>query len=83
MKKIIKNKRLVNAIYLVITVIAFSLSIFKTDSPIWIAAWIAPIFLLRFMRDNKWSLSIILGFIVLQIASFIGLIPQLDMMSAT
>lgn len=83
MKKIIKNKRLVDAIYLVITVIAFSLSIFKTDSPIWIAAWIAPIFLLRFMRDNKWSLSIILGFIVLQIASFIGLIPQLDMMSAT
>jgi len=83
MKKILKNKWLINAIYLIITLTAFSLSIFKTDSPVWIAAWIAPIFLLRFMRNNKWSLAVVLGFIILQIAYFIGLIPQLTMISET
>lgn len=61
--KILKNKWLINAIYLIIALIAFSLSIFKTDSPVWIAVWIAPVFLIRFVRGNKWSLAVVLGFI--------------------
>jgi apolipoprotein N-acyltransferase len=80
---VIKKKWILNGLYLVITLIAFSLSMFKMDNPVWIAAWIAPVFLIRFMRNNKWVFSIILGFIVLQIASFISFLPQLDMMSAT
>ena len=79
----IKKNWILNVLYLVITLIAFSLSMFKTDNPIWIAAWIAPVFLIRFMRNSKWALAVILGFITLQIASFIGLLPQLGMMSAT
>ena len=79
----LKKKWIPNGLYLVIALIAFSFSMFKMDNPVWIAAWIAPVFLIRFMRDNKWAFAVISGFIVLQIASFIGLLPQLDMMSAT
>ena len=81
MKNVFRNKKLINAIYLIIALIAFSLSIFKTDNPIWIAAWIAPIFLIRFMRNTKWPFAILFSFLTLQIASFIGSIPQLNMMS--
>jgi apolipoprotein N-acyltransferase len=79
----VKKNWIPNGLYLVVTLVAFSFSIFKTDNPIWIAAWIAPVFLIRFMRNSKWAPAVISGFITLLIASFIGLLPQLGMMSAT
>jgi len=77
----LKKKWIPNGLYLVITLIAFSISVFKTDNPVWIAAWIAPVFLIRFMRNIKWLFAVISGFITLQIAAFIGLLPQLSLYS--
>ena len=79
----IKKKWILNGLYLVITLIAFSLSMFKMNNPVWIAAWIAPVFLIRFMRNNKWVFAVIVGFITLQIAVFIGVLPLFAMMTTT
>jgi hypothetical protein len=40
------NKKIwiLNGLYIVITLVAFSLSMFKFNNPVWIAAWIAPVF---------------------------------------
>jgi hypothetical protein len=54
---------------------------FKMDNPVWIAAWIAPVLLIRFMRNSKWIYAVISGFIVLQIARFIGLLPLMTMVN--
>lgn len=78
-----KKKWMLNGLYLVITLLAFWLAMFKVDHPVWIAAWIAPVFLIRFMRDSKWIPAVLLGFVTLQIASIVGMLPQLEMMSAT
>jgi apolipoprotein N-acyltransferase len=78
-----KKKWLLNGLYLGISLLAFSLSMFKTDNPVWIAAWIAPVFFVRFMRDNKWLCAVIAGFLVLQTAVVIGLIPQMTMVGET
>jgi apolipoprotein N-acyltransferase len=78
-----RKKWILSGLYLAISLVAFSLSMFKIDNPVWIAGWIAPVFLIRFMRDNKWILSIVLCFIALQIASFIGAIPRFEMMTAS
>lgn len=56
----IKKKFILNGLYLVIALIAFSLSFFKTDNQVWIAAWIAPVLLIRFMRTNKWVFAVVL-----------------------
>ena len=68
-----KRKWMLNGIFLVIALVAFSLSLFKYDHQVWITAWIAPIFMIRFMRENKWLLSVIFGFLVLQTALGIGM----------
>jgi apolipoprotein N-acyltransferase len=78
-----KKKWILNGLYPIITLLAFSLSIFTLDNPVWIAAWIAPVFLIRFMRNSAWIPAVIFGFIVLQAASLIGFLPQLDMMTTT
>jgi apolipoprotein N-acyltransferase len=78
-----RKKWILSGLYLGVSLAAFSLSTFKIDNPIWIAGWIAPVFLIRFMRDNKWALSIVLCFLTLQIASIIGAIPRFEMMAAT
>jgi apolipoprotein N-acyltransferase len=79
----IKKKWILNGLYLGITLIAFSLSMFKMDNPVWIAAWIAPVFLIRFMRNNKWVFAVISGFIILQIAVFAGILPIITMADTT
>lgn len=70
-------------IYLSITVIAFSLSMFKFDNPIWIAAWIAPVFLIRFMRCSKWIPAVVVGFLTLQTSVFIAMLPMMSMMESS
>jgi apolipoprotein N-acyltransferase len=79
----IKKKWILNVLYLIITLIAFSLSVFKMDNPIGIAAWIAPIFLIRFMRSSKSIYAVVSGFFVLQTAVFIGILPMMAMMDTT
>ncbi|MBN2531787.1 MAG: carbon-nitrogen hydrolase family protein [Spirochaetales bacterium] len=78
-----KKEWIRNGLYLVVAFIAFSLSLFKFDNPVWITAWIAPVFLLRFMRNSKWILAVISGYIVLQIAVFTGILPMMTMMDTT
>ncbi|HEQ71639.1 MAG TPA: hypothetical protein ENN69_04040 [Spirochaetia bacterium] len=73
-----KRKWILNIIYIVISLIAFSLSLFRFNNPVWFAAWIAPVFFLRFLRSHKWLVAVIAGFITLQFAVFIGLIPFLS-----
>ena len=74
-KKMINKNWEKNVLYLLIALIAFSFSLFKWNSQIWIAAWIAPVFLLRFTRNNKWASSVIFGFLVLLISYLIGFLP--------
>ena len=69
------KKIILNALYLVIALASFSLSIFKMNNHIWFAAWIAPIFLIRLVRISKWVSAIILCSIVISLAYFSGLIP--------
>jgi apolipoprotein N-acyltransferase len=64
-----------NGLLLVGAVIAFALSMFAFAHPVWIAAWIAPMLLMRFIRGNKWIVSLIAGFLVLQTANMIGMVP--------
>ncbi|MBN2006359.1 MAG: hypothetical protein JXA21_23605 [Anaerolineae bacterium] len=78
----ITKKWILNGIYLVIALLAFSFSLFKYDNQVWIAAWIGPVFLIRFMRTNKWVPAAILGFVVLQIAVALGMIPMIASMDA-
>ena len=73
------KKWITNGLYFIVTLIAFSLSVFKLNNPVWIAAWIAPVFLIRFMRNNKWIFGIISSYLILQTAVFIGIIPFLTM----
>jgi apolipoprotein N-acyltransferase len=77
------KRTMLNGLYLVITLIAFSLSMFKMDSPVWIAAWMAPVFLIRFIRDSKWVSAVIVGFLALQIAVFIAILPMMSMMESS
>ncbi|MBN1799732.1 MAG: carbon-nitrogen hydrolase family protein [Spirochaetales bacterium] len=77
------KKWLYNGIYLAITLVAFSFSLFKFDNPVWIAAWIAPVFLIRFMRNSKWIFAVITGFVTLQLSIFIGLMPFMSMVDET
>ena len=74
-----KKKWLLSSIHLIIALIAFSFSIFKLNYPIWFAAWIAPVFLIRFIRKSKWIYAVVFSFLVLQISLFIGLIPFMTM----
>jgi apolipoprotein N-acyltransferase len=69
------KKWLLNILYLVIALITFSLSIFKMDNHVWFAAWIAPIFLIRYMRINKWTNAVILCTTIITLAYFSGLLP--------
>jgi apolipoprotein N-acyltransferase len=77
------KKWILNGLYLVITLTAFSLSMFKMDNPVWIAAWIAPVFLIRFMRNSKWVPVVVAGFLVLQMAVFIAMLPMMGMMESS
>ena len=72
-----------NGLYLVIATAAFSLSVFRLDSSIWIAAWIAPVFLIRFMRTSRWVAAVVLGYVALQIAYLLGSWPLIGMMTDT
>ncbi|MBN1799734.1 MAG: carbon-nitrogen hydrolase family protein [Spirochaetales bacterium] len=73
------TKWLHNGTYLTITLLTFALSLLKSDNSVWIAAWIAPVFMIRFMRHNKWGFAVIAGFIALQLADFLGSLPLLSM----
>ena len=75
----IKKKWILNVLYLAITLTAFSISSFRMNNPVWIAAWIAPVFMIRFIRSNKWVLAVVSAFIVLQIAVFAGILPFMNM----
>lgn len=77
------KKWLLSSLYLIITIAAFALSAFKFDNPVWIAAWIAPIFLIRFMRANKWIPAVVFGFLVMQVAFFAAMIPTMEMMDTS
>ena len=78
-----KKTWLVDSLYLIITIAAFALSAFKFDNPVWIAAWIAPIFFMRFMRDSKWMPAVIIGFLVMYVAFFVAMIPTMSMMDTS
>ena len=71
-----KKKWLVNAIYILIVILMFSLSLFRYNNQVWIAAWLAPIFFIRFIRNNRWLPSVILGFFTLQITLGIGMLQM-------
>ena len=77
------KKKVVNMLYLLVGVIGFSLAPFKIDNPVWIAAWIAPIFMIRFMRSTRWIPAIVVGFLALQTAQFAALLPMMDMMESS
>jgi apolipoprotein N-acyltransferase len=77
------KKWLLDGLYLVIATAAFSLSAFRLDSAIWIAAWIAPVFLIRFIRTSRWVPAVILGFVVLQLSLALGSWPLFGMMRDT
>jgi apolipoprotein N-acyltransferase len=77
------KKWILNGLYLVITLIAFSLSMLKMDNPVWIAAWIAPVFLIRFMRNSNWVPAVVVGFLVLQMAVFMAMLPMMSMMESS
>lgn len=70
-----KSNWLKNIIYLVISTICISLSVFNFGTSVWMAAWIGPIFLIRFIRNNRWLISVLLSFVILQISFMIGMIP--------
>lgn len=70
-----KSNWLKNIIYLVISTICISLSVFNFGTSVWIAAWIGPILLMRFIRNNKWLISVLFSFIILQVSFMIGMIP--------
>lgn len=78
-----KKKWIIQGIFFCISTIAFSLSLFKFDNPVWLAAWIAPIFFIRFIRNKKWLLAVIAGFLTLQLSVFIGLIPFMNLVDET
>lgn len=66
--------------HLVIATAAFSLSVFRLDSSIWIAAWIAPVFLIHFVRTSRWVPAVVLGYVVLQLSLALGSWPLAEMM---
>lgn len=76
-----QKKKVLNWLYLVIALIAFSVSLFKWDNQVWIAAWIAPAVLMRLMRQNKWDWAVFQGFAVLLIAYIIGTYPVFESMN--
>jgi apolipoprotein N-acyltransferase len=69
-------------LFLLIGVASFSFAVFKLDNPVWLAAFVGPVFMMRFVRGTRWPVAIILGFVGLVVASFIGMIPQMSMMSS-
>lgn len=71
-----------NGLLSVGAVIAFAISLFAFSHPVWIAAWIAPVLLMRFIRGNRWIVSIIAGFLVLQTANMIGMVPFLALVDS-
>ena len=77
------KKWVVNSLYLIIAILAFSQSVLKCNDSMWIAAWIAPVFFLRFMRESKWVFAVIAGFILLQAAHLIGSLPLFGLYSST
>lgn len=64
-----------NALFLIISTVSMTLSVFHFGTSIWFTAWIGPIFLMRFIRTNKWWVSALLGFLTLQLSLMIGMIP--------
>ena len=77
-----RKRWILNSLYLLVALAAFSLSIFKMDNPVWIAAWIAPILLIRYMRNCRWVPAVVLGFVVLQVAVILGLLPLITMVDS-
>lgn len=79
-------KRWVNCVVLLTAVMAFAFSFFKWDNQLWIAAWIAPVFLIRFMRTNKWIIALVLGFVALELSlgiGFLQMFSRMDMQTMT
>jgi apolipoprotein N-acyltransferase len=68
--------------YLLIALAAFSVSIFRTNDSVWLAAWIAPVFLMRFVRTSRWTPAVLPGFVAVQAALFIALVPLFSMVGA-
>ena len=78
-----RSNRIRSVICLAVALAALSLSVFRSSSPVWIAAWIAPIVLMRFTRDGRWPFAVLLGFLLIQVAVIIGMIPLFSMVGET
>lgn len=52
------------------------------NNHVWFAAWIAPVFLIRYTRTNTWANAVILGSLAITTAYVGGLVPTLAAMAA-
>ncbi len=77
-----RTRWILDGFHLAIAVAAFSSSLFKWDNQVWIAAWAAPVLLLRFTRTHSWLPATLWGFATLQLAlgiGFLQMFARLDM----
>lgn len=62
-------------IALIVAILGFSQSVFNLQYSLFLAAWIAPLAMMRFIRNSKWWVSVVVGLIALQIAVMLGSLP--------
>jgi len=79
----VRKNWLWNPVFLLVGCAALALSIFRPNNPVWIAAWIAPVFLIRFVRSSRWAAAAGLGFLTVQAAIFVGMIPLFSMVGTS
>jgi apolipoprotein N-acyltransferase len=68
-----------NLVFLLVACASLSVSLFRGSNPVWVAAWVAPVFLMRFVRKTRWTAAVLLGLLAVQLAVVVGLIPLFSM----